>query len=78
MLRRALPAHRQSLLVKSDNNTDIVGPESLQNNKKFVFSIGIYSAQRIRTSIRAFSYSSTTPTRHVWKRCATGHRRGYH
>ena len=37
----------QSLLVKSDN-TDIVGPESLQNNKKLCSVSGSTPAQRIK------------------------------
>ena len=41
----------QSLLVKSDN-TDISGPESLQN-KKLCSVSGSTPAQRIRTSTRA-------------------------
>jgi len=37
----------QSLLVRSDN-TDIVGPESLQNNKKLCSASGSTPAQRIK------------------------------
>lgn len=46
-LRRALPDHRQSLLVKADNS-DITGPESLQDNKKLCSVSGSTPAQRIK------------------------------
>lgn len=53
----------QSLLVKADNS-DIIGPESLQDNKKLCSVAGsTRRASASRTSTRVCNFSSTTPIR---------------
>lgn len=70
--RRALSANRQSLLVKADN-TDISGPESLQNQQEAVLGVGIDPGPSAsRTSTRACSFQQYDTYSACVGRCATG------